>query len=566
MNELATTTSVSSDSDSLVRPLWFLVSLELAGLLLCQALAIRNRYFVNDDYQLLYTSWLRSQGQQPIADYGVQSYHILPDLIAPLFNLFGAEIETAFAIRWLFLVALAIIPCLVVKLSGRLLPPLWSPIAALFALCNWPLIERGLDMRPDTFTAILWMTALLLVTKPNVTKQTLVWLGVTLACSVIIRIKAVLILPSLVVLLFLRRDSLLWTKRNFNDTARDLVWMGLGGALIFSAFLSYLWLTSQWDYFMSAQASLAKISMGDSQEKGLRARAFSNLWETDAALIIAFVLGIATLPLLPRRDRTLGYILFFFLATAVASNSAFYSYNFVALLPLAAPLATLGFATFTSRWPRFQGFAALILAIAIPIRHAELLYGLTMTSTNQHQLLLAECLARTAPDTTVFALEGLGLFRPSLHDFRLSAVARPLADAGIIDLERQLRESAPEIIILSYRIPAWLPAKAQHWIKDHYAQAGDYFLLREEVATPHRGSSIYVPRTATYRVGSAPCRVSATVHAAHAQVRLERGFYLLQAAGSQNCHLRFDWPEARLVAPNKAPYLISPDWRFYESQ
>ena len=75
--------------------------------------------------------------------------------------------------------------------------------------------------------------------------------------------------------------------------------------------------------------------------------------------------------------------------------------------------------------------------------------------TNRHQLDLIEALAKTPRKRIPIRWSGIGLFRPSLYDWRLSYISLGQYRSGKIDLIGQLEAVKPEIIIRNYRIPGW---------------------------------------------------------------------------------------------------------------
>lgn len=545
--------------------IWVLATVESALLFLCLAASVPKRYFVNDDYQQLYTAWLRSEGKLPIRDFGVQSYHILPDLIAPFYAWFGARIETAFVVRWVFFgILLATVVCTVL-LARRLLPEAWAPLAPLFALSCWATLERGIDIRPDALSGLLWLSALLLATRGELTHKSLLALGAVLAAALILRTKSVTIVPVVSLLLCTNRAGWPLTRSHIRSFVRDHLWVTSGAACVFALFFAYLLQTDQWDSFTAAQASLARIAVDTGHETGLRTRSLLGLYQSDAAILAAILIGVVFLPSVVRepKKRLLGYALIGFAVLAIAANNAFYAYNLVALMAVVAPLAAAGCARLVLFLPRsLHAAAILLLMLAIPLRHAELAYALATKSTNQHQLDFAAALSRTPTSTTVFGLEGVGLFRPSLYDFRLSAVARAMADAGIINLSQQLRSTLPEIVVTSYRVPGWLKRKDRDWLKAHYVTVAPQIMLRRESFRQGARGLMYVPRTASYAIGADGCEIDGVMHEASMRVRLPRGIYQVHAAYGP-CSLLFDWPQVSKIARNRAQYLIPPDWTLY---
>jgi hypothetical protein len=551
----------------LERILWWIAGLSTVAMLLAEAFAIPSRYFVNDDYQMLYTAWLRSLGKVPPRDFGVQSYHILPDLLSPFFTIFGRHIETAFYVRVPFLVCMALTAWLAARLSARVLPRIWAPFAMVASLASWPMLERGLDIRPDSISVVLWLWAILLAARPTPAPPTSRFaLGAVAGLALALRAKAIVLLP------FLAMIVAFSTEDGPRGPRLRLVCIDVGVALVgllavFGVFLAYLGIVGEWAHFVQGHLLLSHIARGLGGDDGLRASSFGLLWDHDATLMGLAVVGALALPKWApsRQAKVLPLALIALIATYVSANVAFYSYNFVLLIPLAAPLIAAGAKTIVELAPPSwrAGLGGVLLAF-FPLRHLPLLLGLAAQPTNAHQIAFAHALARTRPDTTVFALEGLGLFRPSLYDWRLSAVSTPLYRDGVIDLRSQLETTQPEIVVLSYRIPSWLKPADARWLTENYIGAAPNVVLHGAVASSARPAILRVVRRQPYRVIHAGCQVDGEARHAREVVWLGRGSHRVESANGR-CAVIYDWPA---LDPNGAialPYLIPPDATIYES-
>lgn len=556
------------------RLVWQVALCEAALLLGVELSAVRRRYFVNDDYQMLYTTWLRSIGKVPPRDFGVQSYHLLPDLLSPVLSLCGARVEAGFAIRLLFWGVLAAVAALTTRLTLRLLPPACAPFALVLALCSWPMLERGLDIRPDLISSALWLGCLLLAARTRGSRSWSIVLGALLAASAALRPKSLLLVPA-VALMTACMHHAQQPRPEATALLRKYAWMALGACATSCAFAGYLSVTQQWPHFMAGQRTLARLASSSGGDPGARRRAFALLWRTDPVFCVLVPLGASTLLLWLRRagasSRALApHAVMLGLSVAmVALNPAFYSYNFVVLLPLLAPYAATGCASIAQLPPqRWRNAVSIALLAALPSWHAPLLHALATTATNEHQLALHGALAATPAHTVVFALEGVGLFRPSTYDWRLSAVSVPLYEQGAIDLRRQLESARPEIMILSYRLPGWLTPDDRAWLEDSYQELSPNLAVLRGAAANGRGRHWRLARTGRYRVVSGPCEIDGTLHLERETLTLGAGQHLLRSptpgrAGGVGCVVRFDWPEGASLRHPSLPYLIFPDLPIY---
>jgi glycosyltransferase involved in cell wall biosynthesis len=114
-----------------------------------------HRYLVNDDYQLLYTAWMKSCGNVPGRDFFVASYHLLTEPLVLAFRWLPHDFSPVFAGRAIVLLVLIGTGITLHALSARLFDAASARLAPLFALGTLTLLDRGIDLRPDVITALL---------------------------------------------------------------------------------------------------------------------------------------------------------------------------------------------------------------------------------------------------------------------------------------------------------------------------------------------------------------------------------------------------------------------------
>jgi len=557
-----------AEDRNLLRWLWGLAAAGVLLILFAEARAVTLRYFVNDDYMLLYTGWLRFQGKVAPADFGIQSFHVLPDAIALAFRLWGARIETAFIVRFGFWALLLAVPVLAALLARKVFPAPCAPFAAVLSLASWPVLERGLDIRPDLILTVLWLGLLLLAAGPPATWRRHALIGAGSALALVIRIKAGLFLPVLALLLLKPFVTFAPLRVTGRALARALAAWACGAAGVATLFALFLLRTGQVGYFLKGTFVLGQIAHTGSGHSGIFLNAFGLLLRHDP--LLALLLGAGLIQLFRKGAAPGGALLAYgLLALGLVlplANPAFYSYNFVTLLPLLSPLMAAGclwaaerLPTVTTRRTAALGLMALVLAI-----HGPMVGRLATKRTNAHQLAFAHALGATAPGTSVFAMEGLGLFRPSTYDWRLSAVSLPLYQHGVLGLNRQLRAAVPEVLVTSYRVPGWLMAEDQQWLFAHYGeQAPNVFVLSVLVtpAAPH--GALTLARAQPFEVQGAPCRVDGEVRAPGAPFLLSPGTHPVDAQGGESL-VHFHWPAVTGLRGYQDPYLFSPEQCVYE--
>jgi hypothetical protein len=188
--------------------------------------------------------------------------------------------------------------------------------------------------------------------------------------------------------------------------------------------------------------------------------------------------------------------------------------------------------------------------------------------TIAHQLALNQFIQQyTAPTSSIFAMEGVGLFRPSIYHWRMPEVLLPSYAAGGMNYAREIREAAPEIIIVSYRLPGWLLPRDRAFFSRHYVSLTPLVAVQG-----HSGGgeapgeeSFELLSSGRYEIltgGPGYCRIDGVPAARGGQpVTLESGLHTLGTGAFTTCTVRRYYPrEAReLIAnPRQLPYLVSP--------
>lgn len=547
--------------------------LAILAMLAAEAFAVPIRYLVNDDYQMLYTAWLRSCGEVPLRDFGIQSYHILPDLLAPWLKMAGPSLEAAIRLRWVFWAGLAVLPLAVHALGRRMLPRGWALFAAVASLATWAVLERGLDIRPDLLMSLLWLWLIIRAADGEPAILPNVLSGALLAAALILRIKAALILPSLLLLAIDGERFRTSFRDGIRDLSRRMAAQGLGAAVVAGAFLGYLEATHQIPYFIAGNRVLAGIAKSGLNRWDIHKVAFGGLLSHDWPFVLLVLGGLAWFISRGRRELgkgwKVGWAVLLAAALLVGTDPAFYSYNFVILLPLLSVFAAMGCGWLMGLGAGGEGrrWAGPVLLAALPAWHLPMLWRMATVPTNLHQLALAKAIEDSRQETVFFAMEGLGLFRPSLHDWRMSAVSVPLYFSGKIDLGRQLRDTRPEVLLTSYRIPGWLADADRQWMGDHYVMApGGAGLLGAKVEKGGAARSLLVPRAQPFAVIGDPCAIDGVRRQPGNVFTLEPGEHGLSDSDGTSI-VCYAWPGLHiLAAAPQAPLLISPDTAVYEGE
>lgn len=277
-----------------------------------------------------------------------------------------------------------------------------------------------------------------------------------------------------------------------------------------------------------------------------------------------------------RKSHSLGINLFALgiLATSgltVALNPAYYSYNLVTLQALLAPFAAYGLLRTIDRvryWIRLPWLAALVTVALILLPSAwswQAVVEVTRDSNSHQKKLNQFILKYTRPDQRVFAMEGVGLFRPSLYHWRIPAVLLGRYMNGEWSYTKELKDQSPEIIIRSYRIPNWLTRSDVNFLGTHYVLLTPQILVPGAYCGGQTGAiKVDLLVSGTYEIlvkGPEPCRLDGIPVQSGERRDLGRGNHQVETGSNTDCLIRRYYPaEARELIrnPEGLPYFTPP--------
>jgi len=527
------------------------------ALLVYQCGAVFARYIINDDYQTLYTSWLKASGKMPGRDFFLASYYLLIDIFAPLFRLhFGAWFPL-YAARFFFVAMMAVIALLLYRLTTPLFSEVAGWLAPLMALASAAMIYRGLDLRPDLITTATWLAVFVLLEKDRSSRRDLL-IGALLGIGFLNRFKAALIFPLVLgaYLIRLRRKSL----------AQALLFVAAGGLAVFAIYLLWIAATDDLRTFFEVNRKLYS-EMGDFEKlgEGIRGATIRTTLRVDALYWLLAATGVG---LRAMRHRTYtGYqnylcaSLFIVSALTVVLNPIYYVYNLVTLQALLAPFAAYALARAIER---VRPMVGVLLAI-MPLVYQLPACVWSLTPTNEHQKNLETFLLRyTKPDAVVFAFEGIGLYRPSTFHWRIPWIYIERYTGGGWRLADEFRRTPPEIIVRSYRVPAWLTRSDRDFLDARYVALTPYLLV-PGFDTHGREGTFAADLLAggeyeVLREGDGVCSLDGRSFTSDQRFTLQAGPHVVAASRARCALRRYYPPEARqLIAnPERLPYLSAP--------
>jgi hypothetical protein len=540
-----------------------------------------NRYLVNDDYQLLYTAWLRSTGAVPNKDFALYSYHLIPDLLALLFRPASESLLPLWAGRFTLVLCLVGVAWLLHRVTGELFGRTAGLLAPILVLANETISHRALDLRPDLITTLGWLGVLALLLKPApLSRKNLLALGLIVGLLFVNRFKALVIglLMAPIIWSVIVRETPSWPTRvkALLRAAALLASMALIPLGCYAAYLS--WLGELSTYLQINFGLLGVIASASSADAGRLLKTIELTWQTDMAFWIMAGVGVVVFSaetLIGRGRRSVERAaLLALLLLSVAINPAFYYYNFVTQIPLAAPFAALPLARLVDRIGQDPQRANValgcgVLALLLPIfLERQALISHALFSSNEHQLALQRFISQyTPPDQPIFAMEGIGLYRRSNFHWRLPKVMLPPYRAGAIDLQADWRRRPPALIISSYRVPRWLIPADRRFLAEHYVELAPYLLVpgfRLGARGVPLSSSRAILVSAEYELLEQPagaCAIDGISFSSRNRRPLAAGDHALRVAPGGRCVVRQYFPAAaRELVKNRQriPYLLAP--------
>jgi hypothetical protein len=546
----------TSGADPVSRALRITAVAATASLLVCQVFAVFSRFLVNDDYQTLYTAWLRAKGKVPGRDFFLASYYLLPDLLALFFRMDLGTWVPLYAGRILLVGTMGIVAILLNRLGTRLFSPTTGLLAPILALSSAAMIYRGLDLRPDLITTASWLAVFTLLASPSLSNRKAGAVGLLLGFSLLNRFKAALIAP------FLLIEYLSRTRRR--NLWPPILFTALGAVFVFVLYLVWIAATDGLRTFLDVNRQLfAGMEGFQVLGVGARGRTFRGTLGLDAlywALVgLGVILRVGHHREYDRDQNRLCGLLLGLAAVSVILNPVYYSYNLVTLQVLLAPFGGFALARLIDVCRRAL---VPILLTLLPVFFQVPSLMQSLDPSNEHQKNLQTFLLRyTRPTAHVFAMEGIGLYRPSTFHWRMPWIYVERYRRGDWRFADELRRNPPEIVVRSYRVPGWMTESDRDFLAKHYQWLTDQILVpgcdtgRRD--GEYRADFLIGGDYEGLRDGDGICLADERPFTTGERLTLTAGTHRLTARGAR-CALRRHYPadaRALLRNPDRLPYL-----------
>jgi hypothetical protein len=493
----------------------------VAASILIRTLFWFRRGYNHDDFYFAYLSWLRSTSLVPWRDYYVPNFNAFTELWAPLFQWFPDSFVPLDAARALILA----VSLVLVALTYRLTRVLTGSIAwalATTAVVSWQgtFMQRVSDIRGDAIAAAFLLGAVLLIleSRPHDAQravrsaQRFFTAGLLAGFAVVFATKLVYALPFLLA-------GALWKERRFRAFASAAA----GCAIAPLAYLSWRLAADgkRVVLLIARDVILATRIQGQTHENSFAAlRSAPWLWS---------ILAIGACALMFRRRGLLSayavlataFIIFFF-----TRNPFLYPYNFVILLPVAAPLL----AGLDVRPLRLR--SAIIAAIFI----LAVVSGLNPTrrmleETNAEQRRFVRWMwSATPPDEAVFDWQGMVFGRRSVnHWFLYGAIGRAYVDGKWFSLSEEWRRARVTWMIPNYRFE-WVNPRDVQFLATHYIVAAPCLLAPGRVVEAGRNGVLDAVVAGEYAIAPEGSELVVDGTSYRGRVALTAGPHTLAAA------------------------------------
>lgn len=525
---------------------------------------------INDDYMALYTTWRMSLDHIAGIDFNVDSYTLLFNLLVPVFSLLGERFEVVFFYRFLMLLVLLGIATRLWLLLRYFVSPAAALITILLLFLTSPMYGRGLDIRPDPIILLIWLQIVLLLVKENaLDNRKMSLLGILLGIAFLLKFKSVIILISFSIhfLYAVRRGAPL------NTIVRAAGSM-VGGFVLALFLFGLLFGARELDQLLQTSVGLMGLSAsGAIKTPGLKSNILKHFFVYDFYYWLLFFMGTGITAGRFRKypaGRSLTLVsLLLLLIFSLALNPHYYTYNLVTLYPLMAIFVAFPVQTVVEEWrkiPPLRSWIYLSLMMLLMISLFERIVSYPLCNSMVHQQKLHRFIQdNTSSDQAVFAYEGIGIFRPSTYHWRTSGIMLGQYHKGEYNVWREIVETKPVLVILSYRVPGWLLEEDKRQLLAHYTPiAPDVLTLGFETDSLFSGALL---RSGFYQVINEHGK-SSLMNGKKVEDRsihwLDSGVHTLQSNTGRSTLRWYFNPESLEMlttsSPERHPYLVAPTY------
>lgn len=543
--------------------------------LLGYIVSIFLRYLGSDDYLAFYTAWLKSEGLRPGIDFNVDSYSILIEQIVPVVNFFPDDFYFVYIERSILLFLLLVVSYQGALLAKKIFNQDTGILAFVFIFTSIPLVNRGLDIRPDMINTFGWLSLFLLFfdEKSFLNKKRLVLGAMILVVIFCNKFKAVLIIaPLLIIFIYRIYDS--GKAQRLQYLISFLVIM-TSICVFYSLFLIFIYYTDNLDFYLKTNFSLFyNIVQSDIDVEHGRINTILLWFLVNPALVIPIVWGMRTV--LQKRgelsinQQVIAANVVFCGFLSIVLNPSYYVYNLLTLAPLLIMFAAKQYSEWTDsekiKSIKLGKYSLASFIICLPVvNSAPFIFNKVISNSIHHQKALHEFIQSSVDeDDAVFAFEGIGIFRPSTYHWRTSKFMLEGYHQGEYSIREEMMQINPVLVVNNYRNPDWLSSEDKEFMKNNY-----FYLAHNVMAAgiKAREGEIVIQKlvaSGTYDMQfdeGTICTLNGRIIDKEFNEKLEKNNYELKAEQGE-CILIYSFDPVAVEAlrnsnPAKIPYLIA---------
>lgn len=415
------------------------------GSLLLRAAALLRYRFDSDEAQHLHVAWGWTAGllqYRDVFDNHTPLFHILT---APLLAAFGERSDILLWMRGAVMLPIfaGVLVCTWV-IARRVYDTRVAAWAVVILSLLPPFFLKSLEYRTDNLWTLLWMVALVLLVKRELTPLRGFAIGLVLGAALATSMKTTLLVATLAIAFAIVRRRV---------PVRTVLAAIAGFAIVPSIVALYFVRHDAWDSLVYCVFTFNSLVTSTRSTAWLQRAAFPVLLGIVYLLSRRGAGGPAT-------QRLLAVIAGVYVATVAGLWVLITPRDFLALMPIAAILAA------AQLKPRVLAMAGLLFAASL------FYYADGFRDRTRHDVTMLDQLLRlTRAGEPVMDIKGETIFRPRPHYLIFEAITRAQMERGM------LRDTIPEDVVrkLCYVAQAdgpMLPPRGRAWLREHFLDLG----------------------------------------------------------------------------------------------
>lgn len=427
--------------------------LAIAVMLFMRLILTLTRYIDPDEFAHLHWAYLLSSGHIPYKDFFINFTPLYHTLLLPLFWL--PQSPNIIILARLFQFLLSFISLfLLYNLSIQITNNRFIALTAIIISLSFPMLfDKSIELRPDLLMTVFFMAALVAIGEKKIwnSKRALT-AGIFIGLSLVTLVKIFYALPAVLVYFAYR------VPRQFR--VKLFFWMGIGIMIPIACFLLYLGVNGTgWLAYENIIHGSMLIKHGEGSFPPwlpfsplplvyMSAGGPSIPWLTNT---IIWIVGVAGLFILAKKNSTVALVFFLFLAAGSVSLFIFPTPYLQYVIPLSVFVSILAAIAIQPK-----GFLVLFLLLSFFQQYQN-----RINNTNEEQLhVIGDVLTVIRPNEPVYDMVGSYVFRPDGYFICCNIYSQfaDKLDLPLPTLARSLVASQTKFLVLDRAGKSlWLP-------------------------------------------------------------------------------------------------------------